>query len=703
MWLSFTPAGFVAEFLTMQVKLAESLVNHGSGAFEVSGHMVFFSFLDRIPLTLEWVGWLVIFMLIAGRKSVRHGLSAARRAAAMGSQEMPRWLQLFCVQDLRSLAVARIGLGLVILVDIAFRCLDLQAHYGDLGVLPRGALLQNFHNQWHWSFHFFSGLSSAQGLLFLCQAIIAMALLVGYRTRLVLLLSWAFLVSLHHRNWLVLQSGDSLLRCLVFFAMFLPMGARWSVDSAFGRAASTASNRWCSWAGAGWTIQVMLIYLCALIHKWHPAWHDGLAVEMVVHVSSFATPLAVWAQAYPAMLRCLTLATLTLEIAGPLLLLVAFRNGLNRTLAVFLMCGLHLGFSLFLKVGLFTPIMMVAWIFFLPGSFWDCLDKLLRSRSPRGLEIFYAGDSVLCRWAATVIRGLAGLPRECLRDMRSDQEIYDLCRRERSWVVRAGGGASCHHGFEAFLVIMEHSPLLGLLQPLAAWRPLARCGELLHRRLATVSCGDMSLPGCLRPATAVPVKNRWYAMGQATALLALVYVILWNLRFVDTHDDVEKHFKKSLAVSGQLPLGWFDAYKPVGQVLGLEQSWNVFSPHPPTSDGWFVIRAVTVGGEELDLYNRGRFVDGLAGELDWLKPENVAAGYVRQRWRKYLRKLPREDYKGHRVWFGRWLTRISNEQRSGDDRIESFEIWYVEQTRDMNGVTSGPTRISLHQHDCLPR
>lgn len=664
--------------------------------------MVCLLVIDWIPLPLELFGWLLIFLLIAGRRRVGEWLGALHRFACVDRGDLPRWLHPLCVQDLRSLAAARIGLALLILVDVALRCRDLQAHYGDLGVLPRGALLQHFSNAWHWSLHFYSGLTSAQGVLFFCQAIIALALLVGYRTRLAVVLSWVLLVSLHHRNWLILQSGDTLLRCLLFFAMFLPMGARWSMDSAFGKDGTARDSRWCSWGGAGWTLQVMIVYWCSLIHKWHPAWHKGFAVEMAVHLESFATPLAVWARDYPAMLSWLTHGTLVIEALGPLLLLIPFRNGLNRTLAVFLMLGFHTSISLFLEVGLFGWIMAVAWLFFLPGSFWKSLDGLLRARSPEELEIFYHGGGVCSRWGATVLRGLAGLPRDCLRDARGDPEMHALCARDASWIVRSGESRVLHRGYDALLVVMEHSPVLGFFQPLAAWRPVARCGDFLQRRLAGLLHFNPALPAWLHPAAALPVKNGWYALGQVTAFAALIYVALWNLRYVDAHDAVNKHFKKPLGITGNLPLGWFDAFKPIGWVGGLEQGWNIFSPHPPTSDGWFVIRGVTVGGEELDLYNRGRFVNAESGVLNWSRPEQVSRSYVRQRWRKYLRKLPRDDFQGHRLWFGRWLTRVHNAHRSGDDRIESFEIWFVRRDRIMDGRLSEPTRISLHKHDCLP-
>ena len=54
--------------------------------------------------------------------------------------------------DLRSLAAFRIGLGLLIIADLAMRSTFIFQHYTDQGVLPRYAVLLKFfggHNTGH--------------------------------------------------------------------------------------------------------------------------------------------------------------------------------------------------------------------------------------------------------------------------------------------------------------------------------------------------------------------------------------------------------------------------------------------------------------------------------------------------------------------------------------------------------------------------
>src|SRR5215831_12295648 len=102
--------------------------------------------------------------------------------------------------DLRSLAVFRISLALLILFDLANRSADLTAHYTDLGVLPRGEMISPIPSGWPLSLYFMSGSPHVQVGLFLLAALFAVLLLVGYHTRWMTVASWMLLASLHVRN-----------------------------------------------------------------------------------------------------------------------------------------------------------------------------------------------------------------------------------------------------------------------------------------------------------------------------------------------------------------------------------------------------------------------------------------------------------------------------------------------------------------------
>lgn len=280
--------------------------------------------------------------------------------------------------DLRSLAVFRVGLGLVLLVDLGIRATCLRAHYTDFGILPRSAMPESLSV----SLHALSGSAWLQQVLFIVAALFALALLVGYHTRLATVISWALLFSLHVRNPIILQGGDILLRLLLFWGMFLPLGARWSMDSRAHPSATRPPNRVVSAASAALMLQLCFMYWFSAALKTDPSWRsEGTAVYYALSVEQLSTRQGLALLGYPQLLKFLTFATLMIEGLGPFLLFVPRFQGPIRTGVVLFFILFHqLGLGLFLVLGPFSYICTVAWLALLPAWFWDKLAFLLPSR-----------------------------------------------------------------------------------------------------------------------------------------------------------------------------------------------------------------------------------------------------------------------------------------------------------------------------------
>lgn len=114
--------------------------------------------------------------------------------------------------DPRGLALFRIGLGSILIIDLLSRAHDLTAHYSDFGILPRVDLL-TVANEWRPSIHLMSGSAKIQACLLIVAGVIALALVVGYRTRIATALSWVLLLSLHTRNELILHGAGTPFSC----------------------------------------------------------------------------------------------------------------------------------------------------------------------------------------------------------------------------------------------------------------------------------------------------------------------------------------------------------------------------------------------------------------------------------------------------------------------------------------------------------
>ncbi|MEM7138420.1 MAG: HTTM domain-containing protein [Myxococcota bacterium] len=282
-----------------------------------------------------------------------------------------RFRQLFGI-DVRTLALLRISLASLVLLDLCLRARDLSAHYTDGGVLPRDILIEEFLTRWQWSFHLFNGTSQFQALLFAMAGVVALAMLVGFRTRVTTVLTWVLLCSVQTRNPAIGPAVDDALRLFVFWSMFLPLGAVWSVDAM--RSPRGLDNPVVSVASVGIMVQVALIYVVTVVLKSDPAWRsDFTAIYYALSLDEMATSIGLAVRNYPALMKVLTFVTFALEIIAPVAVFVPVMTAKVRMVAIAAMMLLHLGMGLCLTIGMFPYVMWVGWWAFLPGEFWDRL------------------------------------------------------------------------------------------------------------------------------------------------------------------------------------------------------------------------------------------------------------------------------------------------------------------------------------------
>jgi hypothetical protein len=276
------------------------------------------------------------------------------------------------VLDLRALALLRMGTAAVVLLDLAIRSTDLEAHYSNLGVLPVGALVEHAWTPYQFSLHASSGLWQIQAVLFGLAAVVALALLAGYRTRAATLLSWVLLVSLQNRNPMIGQGGDDLLRMLLFWGFFLPWGRVWSHDA---RAQPLpASYAYCSAATVAYIVQLALLYWCTALLKSGREWtHDGTALYYALSLDQLLLPGGRLLYPHPDLLRFLTFATWYTELLLPFALFIPFRVAWWRFLVIGVLTTFHIGISLTLFVGIFFIINFVSLLGLIPRVALDWL------------------------------------------------------------------------------------------------------------------------------------------------------------------------------------------------------------------------------------------------------------------------------------------------------------------------------------------
>ena len=294
------------------------------------------------------------------------------------------WLARTCRQlfyvDLRSLAALRICLGLVILADLASRSRHLVAHYTDLGVAPREVLAGQYGLPCFFSVHYWlSGSPVAVALLFIVNGVAALLLVAGWRTRLTTFVCWYLLASLIIRNPLVTFAGDRTLQLMLFWSLFLPLGARWSMDRRLNPAALNVSNTYVSMASLALLLQICFIYWFSAGFKMlTDMWSDGDAIAVALSVEALVKPTGLWIARFDSLLPLLTACVLNFEIVGPFLPFIPGFTTPGRLAAVTAFLLMHLTFALCFNLGVFPFMSAVAWVAFIPTAFWDRLEERFR-------------------------------------------------------------------------------------------------------------------------------------------------------------------------------------------------------------------------------------------------------------------------------------------------------------------------------------
>lgn len=295
-------------------------------------------------------------------------------------------------------------MGGFLIWDLLDRGRFLRQHYTDQGVFPTNACIEMWSSGEIWerlwafaSFHMISGELGWQVFLFLFTAACAVCLAIGYRSRLFAFLCWLMTVSLQNRNPHVLHGGDQMIRHTLFWMMFLPLGARFSVDGLCALCKAyqqPVPARTLSLASAGILIQTALLYWFTSALKYAPEWRgEGTAIYYAFSIEHYQTALGRLMLGMPLIvLKLMTWAAIGLEMLGGIVAFcpVATERVRIGCVAVFWTFHLVLIGGL-MDVGPISEASCMLWIPFLPALFWDKLAALWQRLPARGLKLRLEG------------------------------------------------------------------------------------------------------------------------------------------------------------------------------------------------------------------------------------------------------------------------------------------------------------------------
>nr|WP_285817580.1 HTTM domain-containing protein [Echinimonas agarilytica] len=448
----------------------------------------------------------------------------------------------------------------------------------------------------------------------------ALALLVGYKTRLATAVSWVLLMSVQIRNPILLSGADDLMRVLLFWAMFLPLGARFAIDSALEKNQPYPQQNHFSVATIAMLMQAMYVYWAGALLKTGKAWtEDYTAVYYALNAEHYTTYLGHWiGNVLEPILPMLTQFVFYIELYGPLFLITPFLLLWFRLPALVLLICMHIGFLLLLNVGHFPYVSITSLLLFTPSAVWAMVDSKWVAKRSSGVMVYYDEGCEFCKKTVYILRTMLLLPRIEVLPAQGDSTAAPLLDKHDSWVVKSADD-TYRLEWDALTWLVGQSPLLFWMKwPMKGLQALNQSGDRCYhfignRRMVLGKFTQRALPW--RHSSG---KHNWGA--QLVVLALAVMVLQINLSYVSTVPQIDSSLIK------------------VRNALGLWQKWNMFAPFPITQTRWPIVEGLTIGGNKVDLYRNELSAPPRA------KPDTLTHNHRSYRWRKYLGRLYLKRY-----------------------------------------------------------
>ena len=593
----------------------------------------------------------------------------------------------------RPLSVFRVFFAGLLLKNAIYNIPLATEFYSDVGYVPRSALWDGLARTARFSIMDAMPHSWMAIIFFIIWAGVALSLLMGNRTKLMVVLNFVIVLSVHERNIYVLNGADTVIRVLSFWILFLPLGDYYSVDALRKRFAVYRQSRniedlrvkdYVSTTFAfplrALQLQIAIIYLFSFIEKLPgDAWKIGDAIYYTLQLKSLTLPTGDFLLDISPLWLMIGLSYFTLLMEGTFIFLVFFPFGqpVLRVLALAMGISLHLGIALTMSIRDFSLVMVISYIIFCDSSWIIAIGRKMRLT-------------------------LGGL-RLVLPSMDSPMWLAIACTRE-SDIYIDNSQLSDVAEYDTWEIFSEHGQLY---TGVPAWNRLGSCFAMF-RPISWVLRFDVVrsliwrllcwwLRGMLLPSPKLASRELsghkngyvvWYSDIKQVNIFAIVSVFMAGTIWYNVNYSLDID---ELDIALPMP-------EPIANTVrfvGLWQRWNLFAPYPRTTDGWIQVPGKFEDGTTFDLRTGNPIVDDMQR---WYWGPNV-------RWKKYESNMNRKNYRPLKfAWAARYCRYYNvQENRPEGKRLATLEVQFRYRRSHEPGSQPNPyeTRL-LWKHWCYP-
>ncbi|MGK3997402.1 hypothetical protein [Sorangium sp. So ce1024] len=578
----------------------------------------------------------------------------------------------FFTFDRRTLGFTRILLGFFLIGDLFRRSWAWSDMFADIGVLPNHVNL--WRPQGSGNFSLVNAFSTPGELWVLWVVIFAtyVCLLIGWKTKIMQVLSLVFVTSMNGRVLLIENGGYVVHNLLLLWTCFLPMGDRFSVDALLAsmkrsreRTAADLNDRstlddplkpdtHVTVLGLVLLIQISAIYFFNVVHKTGPAWKNGTAIHYVLYVDRMVTPIIADIRDYAPnfLILFMTRMVIAFEAAIPVCLLSPLGRAWARRLALVMMNVLHIGFGTTFVLGPFAWALCVMSTLLIGREDWEIAVRTMR-RAHRARVVLFDPRSPGAVLACRVLKRLDrfGL----LTFEESTSAAYGLSVRRLDGALVTGA--------DALADTIAAIPL----GPAVAWAlrlPLVRDAvtaamAAAHRRSLGRALGAR-IPERSEVAPP-PAPLRLWGRTALGALREVGIVVM----FIGA---VNQAAVELWVIKNRWKVPHPEETRVLAQKLRFLQGWFMFSPNPVMDDGTIVVDAVTVDG---------RHINPFTGEPPNFDLLNAKSFRYSQIWCDYFARIKLPANTAYRDAMKEYMYRYPERTGRPEDAIVSGEVYWV--------------------------
>ncbi len=580
--------------------------------------------------------------------------------------------------DRRALGFTRLMLGFYLLMDVCHRGRWWKEMYSTDGVLPNNVNL--FRPQAWGAFTIFNSFSTSGELWVLWAFIFAVfgCLFVGYKTKVMQVLSLVLVTGMNGRVLLIENGGYVVQNLLLLWTCFLPLGDRFSVDALLASmkrrreaSADELNDRsdvltehqqtpHVTIMGFILMIQLAAIYFFNVVHKTGANWKNGTAVHYVIYVDRMATPLVAAIRDYIPnwAIIFMTKSTLAFEAGIPVALLSPLGRVWSKRLAIVMINALHIAFGVTFCLGPFAWACCIFSTLLFSAEDWDVVGETMR-RAHRARTVVFnptsPGALLVCRF----LKRFDHLELLTFEEGESGPLGLTVVRPDGRTLTRGAalGDAVAALPLGPLVAWPFRAPLLGgIFDALCASIERRNASAALGLALEPSFTADGPSPLRRGGRKAIVVLRELMAVAMFAGAVNQAMVELW-------------------VINRRIKVPQPEALRVLAHKARFLQGWFMFSPNPVMDDGTVVVDAVTIDGRHVDPFSihvqpfklREPNFDLLHAKSLWLN----------QSWGDYFNRIHLPGNTAYRDSMKEYMFKLPERTGNPNDAIVSGEVFWV--------------------------